>query len=141
MPSKPGSPAFIRKVERQKARRKEQRLQARLARHGSREPLNFKPDPEKYRSDPIGWMRDALGVDQRTFRWSEYGHAYETHGVDGDRDPLAAVCEALVRGEWVGVESATGTGKTFLAAAVALWFLENHPGAMVVTAAPKEKQL
>lgn len=141
MPSKRGSPAWVGQQERLKAKRREQRLKERLARRGSQEPLNFKPDPAKYKHDLIGWARDALGVDERTFRWSAYGETYAGHIWDGDVDPLALVCEALQRGEWVGVESATGTGKTFLAAVVTLWYLENFPGSMVVTAAPKEKQL
>jgi hypothetical protein len=141
MPVKYGTPAYIRKQEKLKTKRKEQRAAARLARHTDGAPPSVPPDPEHYRLDPIGWARDALGVDPRTFRWSAYGGAYDTHVWDGDVDPLAKILEALARGEWVGVESGTGTGKTFLAAVIMLWFLENFKGSKVVTTAPREKQL
>ena len=48
---------------------------------------------------------------------------YDGNEWDGSVDPLSEVLEALARGEDVGVESGTGTGKTFLGAAIVLWFL------------------
>ncbi|HLQ22423.1 MAG TPA: hypothetical protein VK132_04415, partial [Gemmatimonadales bacterium] len=51
------------------------------------------------------------------------------------------MAEALVAGKDVGVESATGTGKTYWLAVLALWFVASWDGALVVTTAPKEEQL
>src|ERR1043166_2080508 len=141
MPSPVGSPAYIRKQEKLQQRRKEQRAAARLAAHGG--PV-LPPDEAmrlEYQRDPIRWAKDVLGVDERTLRWSLFGGEYATHVWDGDRDPLARVCAEIAAGNWVGVESGKSTGKTFLAAILALWFLDCFPGATVVTAAPKEAQL
>jgi len=141
MPVQKGSPAYLRKVERQNAKRTAERAAARLARHGG--PV-LPPDEAlrlEYQKDPIRWAEAALGIDPRSLRWSQYGGAYDAHVWDGDVDPLVRVCEALVRGEWVGVESGSGTGKTFLAAILALWFLEVFPGSRVTTVATNEKQL
>lgn len=97
------------------------------------------PDVE-YQSDPIGWAEKVLGIAVRGCRWSEYP-GYEDHVWDGTVDPLARIAEALARGENVGVESGTGTGKTFQAAWLSLWFLVCFPNAIVVTTAPKAEQL
>src|SRR5690606_34393261 len=83
---------------------------------------------------------DRLGIPEHTLRWSLLP-AYRDHEWDGTPDPLAAVLEALAAGRNVGVESATGTGKTFLGACVVLWFLACWEDSIVVTAAPKEAQL
>lgn len=93
----------------------------------------------EYQKDPIGWIVDKLGVDRRSLLWSLNG--YDGHAWDGTADPLACVLEALAEGRNVGVESATGTGKTFLGAAIVLWFLACWEDAIVVTAAPKQDQL
>lgn len=99
------------------------------------------PRPDvRYQKDPIGWMRDKLGIPESHIRWSmfpEYAH----HIWDGTVDPLAKLCEAVANGQDTGAESATGTGKTFLAAALALWFHACFEDSLVVTTAPKEGQL
>ena len=94
----------------------------------------------EYQRDPVGWIRDKLKVPERTLRWS-LNEGYGSHDWDGSADPLSGVLEALARGEDVGVESGTGTGKTFLGAAVVLWFLACWEDSIVVTAAPKLAQL
>lgn len=94
----------------------------------------------EYQKDPIGWIRDKLRVPENTLRWS-MNDGYGTHNWDGSMDPLSQVLEALAGWEDVGVESGTGTGKTFLGAAVVLWFLACHEDSIVVTAAPKLAQL
>jgi hypothetical protein len=137
VPVKPGTPAYDRKLQ----KRREQRAAEKLARHGG--PA-LPPDEAlrlEYQKDPIRWAKDVLGVDERTLCWSLSGDAYKAHVWDGDPDPLAAVCAGLADGEWVGVESGTGTGKTFLAGILACWYIDVFPGATVVTVAPKEKQL
>lgn len=94
----------------------------------------------EYQRDPIGWIVDKLGIPENTLRWS-LNPGYADHGWDGTPDPLAAVMEALVRGEDTGVESATGTGKSFLAGCLVLWFLACFEDSRVYTYAPYEKQL
>ena len=94
----------------------------------------------EYQEDPVGWIRDKLKVPEHTLRWT-LNKGYGAHEWDGTVDPLSEVLEALARHEDVGVESGTGTGKTFLGAAVVLWFLACFEDSIVVTAAPKLAQL
>lgn len=99
------------------------------------------PQPHTdYQQDPIGWIVDHLRVPRHTLVWS-MNPGYEAHRWDGTPDPLAALLEALAYGESVGVESGTGTGKSFTAACAILWFLACWQGARVFTYAPKEDQL
>lgn len=93
-----------------------------------------------YQTDPLGWIVDMLGVPEHTLRWS-LNLGYESHQWDGTTDPLAAALEALANWDDVGIESATGTGKSFLGACVLLWFLACWSGARGFTFAPKEDQL
>ena len=94
----------------------------------------------EYQEDPIGWMRDKLGIPEHTIRWSMNPN-YKDYKWDGTADPMVSVLDALVKWENVGVESGTGTGKTFLGAAIVLWFLAVWEDSVVVTAAPKLNQL
>jgi len=94
----------------------------------------------EYRTRPLDWIVDVLGVDRRTLVWSEAGD-YESHRWDGTREPLVAILDAIAAGQDVGVESATGTGKSFLAACLTLWFLACWLDARVYSYAPKEDQL
>jgi phage terminase large subunit len=98
-----------------------------------------KPDV-RYQRDPVGWARDVLGIDEHTVRWS-LNPGYAHHAWDGTPDPLAAIAEGLAAGQDVGVESGTGTGKTYEAAWLALWFLACFEDALVITTAPKQDQL
>lgn len=93
-----------------------------------------------YQRDPIDWMVDKLGIPRAHIEWSLYPE-YSNHQWDGTPDPLARICAALAAGEDCGVESATGTGKTYLAALLCLWFVACFEDALVVTTAPKEAQL
>lgn len=98
----------------------------------------------KWQRDPIGWIEKYLGVDRRTMVWSEY-EGYEDHIWDGDANPIEKMCMAIANWDKgkrdVGVEAATGTNKTFMAACLTLWFLACFEDAEVITIAPKEKQL
>lgn len=142
MPVKVGSPAYLRKVEKQNQRDRERRAAEKREREEKLRFAGMAPvDPDRWRPDPIGWAEVALGIDPRTLRWSTYGGPYETHVWDGDVDPLAKACEALAAGKWVGLESGKGVGKTFLAGFLPMWYLENFPESTVVSLAPKEKQL
>ena len=93
-----------------------------------------------YQDDPLGWISDILGVPEHTLRWS-LNDGYADHVWDGTMDPLSEVLEALAGWDSVGVESGTGTGKTFLGACIVLWFLACWEDSIVVTAAPKLAQL
>ncbi len=93
-----------------------------------------------YRHDPIAFMVDVLHVPEHTLIWSE-NPGYDTHRWDGTPEPLATIADTLAKEQDVGAESGTGTGKTFLAAGLMLWFLGSWESSRVITIAPKEKQL
>lgn len=97
------------------------------------------PDSE-YARDPLGWAEEVLGIPRETIDWAING-GYAKHKWDGTANPLRVVLDALANEESVGVESATTTGKTFLAAVVVLWFLACFRNALVPTVAPKQDQL
>lgn len=97
------------------------------------------PDVE-YQKDPLGWMEDVLGIPRETIDWA-MNDGYQRHEWDGTENPMAVVLKALANWESVGVESATTTGKTFLAACVVLWFLACFENAFIPTVAPKQDQL
>jgi hypothetical protein len=97
-------------------------------------------DLPEYRDRPIDFAVDVLGIPRNTLVWSE-NPGYEGHRWDGTPDPLVVMMHALAAGKDVGIESATGTGKSFTAAAVILWFLACWQGARAFTFAPKEDQL
>lgn len=93
-----------------------------------------------YAADPIGWARDVLDVPEERLRWSLYG-GYDGHAWDGDPDPIAKAFEAIRDWHDVGIESGTGTGKSYAVAILILWFLACFENAQVFTFAPKEDQL
>ena len=78
----------------------------------------------------------SLNRRESTLKWS-LNPALIDHAWDGDVDPLSSVLEALAALKSVGVESGTGTGKTFLGACIVLWFLACFEDSIVVTAAPE----
>lgn len=113
-----------------------------------------------YEKDIALWARDRLGLDPKLIEWASLGGAYEETGRvdengelvpeawDGTPDPFSAAMKALVEWKNVGLESATGTGKTYWAAVIMLWFLDvfGDPDdievdCLVITLAPKEDQL
>lgn len=94
----------------------------------------------QYQEDPVGFLVDVLGVPEATIRWT-LNPEYDGYAWDGTPDPLVTLAEALVGWQDVGVESGTGTGKSFFLACVILWFLGVWKGARVFTFAPKEDQL
>lgn len=95
----------------------------------------------KYRQAPLLWLEERFGEDPKSFAWSLWGEPYEGHIWDGTKDPLATAWNALAQNNWVGVESATSTGKTFWLARVVFWFLDCWEGSLVVTSAPVAGQL
>ena len=95
---------------------------------------------EEYRQKPLEWLVEHLGFRRESLDWEAAFGGVE-HEWDGTRQPLLRVLEGLAEWRDVGVESATGTGKSYLAAGVILWFLSCWRGARVFTFAPKEDQL
>lgn len=94
-----------------------------------------------YAKNPLIWLKERLGEDEHSIKWSLFGEGYETHQWDGTKDPLFDAWQSVANNKWVGVESATGTGKTYFLARLALWFLDTNPNSLVVTSAPKQDQL
>ena len=94
----------------------------------------------EYQNDPIGFAVDHLGIREETLRWS-LDPAYANHVWDGTPDPIVAIAEALVEWKDVGVESATGTGKSHTLGWATLWFDAVWPGARVFSFAAKAEQL
>lgn len=93
-----------------------------------------------YRNDLVGYLVNRLGFKREHLYWSALP-GYESHKWDGDVDPLARTCELIQSGEWVAMFSGVGTGKSYLAAGIALWFFDCFDDAVVVTVAPKRDQL
>ena len=110
-----------------------------------------------YQLNPLDWIEDRLGIPKHTLRWSlNPGYTDKIkegvprvmddgvvipNGYDGTPDPIYATAMALAGWRDVVVQSSTGTGKTFLAALITLWFLDVFPDSKVITLAPKEDQL
>lgn len=93
-----------------------------------------------YREHPEKWLTERMGMPLRTVKWDDYP-GYEGHQWDGTENPLLTAWNDLADGYNVGVESATGTGKTYWLALVVLWFLDTFENPLVVTCAPKRDQL
>lgn len=93
-----------------------------------------------YQTHPIDWIVDKLGIKREMIDW-ELHPEYAGHKWDGTKNPFVTVLDALVNNQWVAIEGATGVSKTFLGACIALWFFDCFENSMVVTTAPKEKQL
>jgi phage terminase large subunit len=89
---------------------------------------------------PLRFFQDRFGVSRETIDWALLPE-YKSHRWDGTPNPLVEIVTALQANQWVGVESGTGTGKTFLASLLTRWWLEVYPNSIVVTTAPKQKQL
>jgi phage terminase large subunit len=100
-----------------------------------------RPRPmSQYATDPVAFCVDILGVRPETLHWSSLPE-YAQHRWDGDLDPLVQALEAIARREWTAIESATGTGKTFLMAAALLWHCGCFEDSITTTVATKEDQM
>lgn len=115
-------------LELEERRRKEQRLQS------------YKSQIEYYQQNPLDYFVERLGYRYETLVWSS-NPGYDKHRWDGTKDPFVKILESINNNRWVGVESATSTGKTKFGAGLVLWFLECFENSLVVTTAPKEDQL
>lgn len=94
----------------------------------------------EYQTNPAKWLVERFGEPETLFRWSQFPE-YEGHVWDGTPDPFLKAIEALAAKEWVGIEAATSTGKTFFLPRLIFWFLDVFPNSLVVTTAPKKDQL
>jgi len=93
-----------------------------------------------YQGDPERWYVERFGGRVSDIRWSQWPE-YANHIWDATPDPFLRAMQALSEFRSVGIESATGTGKTFIVARIVYWFLDVFPDSLVVTTAPKEQQL
>lgn len=94
----------------------------------------------QYQKDPIGWARDVLEIPEARLRWS-LNRGYKGRAWDGTADPMAAAFEAIADWKDAAIESGTGTGKSYGAAILILWFLACFENAEVYTFAPTADQL
>lgn len=95
---------------------------------------------ELYQVDPINWMTERFGEPDKTFIWTKYPE-YKNHIWDATPDPFLRAINAISSGKDVGIEAATGVGKTYIAARIAYWFLDVFPNSAVITTAPTREQL
>lgn len=95
---------------------------------------------KKYQTDPEAWLVERFGEHPRALRWSSYP-GYEEHNWDGTPDPFLVMFDCLAQKKWLGIESATSTGKTYMLPRAIYWFLDVFPNSLVVTTAPKQQQL
>jgi hypothetical protein len=77
------------------------------------------PEPDRYLSDPVGWVQDKLGE----FLWSKQRE----------------IAQALVEHRYVAVQSAHDTGKSHGALRIASWWLNTRPDPFATTTAPTTK--
>lgn len=93
----------------------------------------------KYKHNFKLWLVERWGLKMETVLWSAYGGDYAGHQWDGTPDPFNEVVRAIENRQWVGVESGTGVGKTFIIALVVYWFLDTWGGTVITTAPTKEQ--
>ncbi len=101
---------------------------------------NYGSQMSWYAEHPFEYMVERLRIKAESIDWI-LSPEYENHVWDGTPNPMKLILESLLTERRIGVESATGTGKTFLAAGIVLWFLECFQNSRVITTAPKEDQL
>lgn len=90
---------------------------------GDRINRRLNPPPNPYANDVAGWLRDKTGE----HLWSKQRE----------------VAQSVIDNRFTAVKSCHQSGKSFLAARIAAWWLDTHkPGeAFVVTTAPTDKQV
>lgn len=93
-----------------------------------------------YQNSPEDWLVNRFGDDIKVLDWEAYG-GYEGHKWDGTPNPFKTAFEALANGNWVGIKSATGVGKTYWLPRIIYWYLDTFPNSLVITTAPKKEQL
>jgi hypothetical protein len=102
---------------------------------------NFESQNLFYQTHPFEFLVERLGFKAETLDWYLLPE-YKDHKWDGTINPLKTLLDCLAVGiKRIGVESATGTGKTKIGAGIVIWFLECFKNSIVITTAPKEPQL
>lgn len=94
----------------------------------------------EYQGDPASWLVERFDGKLSDLKWTEWPE-YENHIWDGTKDPFLLAINAIKDGKDVGVEAATGVGKTYIAARIAYWFLDTFPESAVITTSPTKAQL
>ncbi len=89
---------------------------------------------------PEIWLEERFGEDAKAILWSLY-EEYADHSWDGNMDPLYRAWKTIAEGDWAGLESATGIGKTYILSRIVYWYLDCFENSLVVTSAPKQDQL
>lgn len=102
--------------------------------------IETKRNRDRWRLNRFAYATEQLGVKAETLDWNLLPE-YQNHKWDGTPNPLMEIIRSVEARQWVGVESATGVGKTYLGALLALSFFECYPGGIVVISAPKQDQL
>lgn len=102
--------------------------------------LEAKQQLAVWQKNPDIWLTDRFGEDVRSIKWSDYPE-YKFHEWDGTFDPLFKAWKNIAEGNWTGVESAVGTGKTYILSRIVFWYLDCFENALVITSAPKREQL
>jgi hypothetical protein len=95
---------------------------------------------EDYQKNPAKWYIEKFKEPEVNLFWDRHP-GYDGHMWDGTPNPFFRAMQALAQGKDVGIESATGTGKTFIAPRVAFWFLDCFPNSHVICTAPTADQL
>lgn len=123
-------------------------LQARMEQRRLQEEEYRRLQNKIYQRNPMKWLEERFGEDPLSFMWSlrgtkysEYAETWAKHRWDGDTDPLYNAWMDLANGNWVGIEAATGTSKTYFLSRCVFWFLDCFPNSLIVTSAPKQAQL
>lgn len=93
-----------------------------------------------WRLNPDVWLKERFGEDVNAILWDQYPE-YAAHVWDGTPNPLYQAWKEVANGNWTGVESATGTGKTYILSRIVFWYLDCFENSLVVTSAPKKDQL
>jgi len=115
-------------IEKEKRRRCSQRSERR------------KKEARYFRNNPLDYFEQRFNINKQALNW-ELIEEYKSHKWDGSVNPFMKILNSVMENRWVGIESATGTGKTFFGALLTFWFLECFENALVVTTAPKQEQL
>lgn len=99
---------------------------------------------ELYRRRPDLWLEERFGEDMKTLFWDRYDE-YKDHKWDGDPNPFWKMFRQIAINDkynrFIGIESATSCGKTYVLARLIYWFLDCFEGSTVVTTAPTKQQL
>lgn len=112
---------------------------------------------EFYRTRPIEWIEDYLGIPYWQIVWSEAGRAnpevvendfggidpYETHVWQGDKDPLYQAFMSVASGhKKTALWGSKGISKTYVfGSGGALWYLDTHRPSQFIVFAPTVRQM